>query len=353
MRKRTLQLKAIDFFCGCGGMSYGFQKAGVRVLAGIDIADDCRATYESNNPYSKFIHTDIKKLDFSSLEKQIDIHQHDDALIFIGCSPCQYWTKIQTNKRKSEDSKNLLIDFQRFIGYYFPGFVVIENVPGLLSQKQSPLKHFLSFLKKNNYSFKYEIMNASHYGVPQSRKRFLLIASRVITEVRFPECQSDTIPTVRDFIGLDKDFPILEAGHRDLSTSLHTTARLSPQNLQRIQATPPNGGTRLVYVNKKKLAIPSQYKNKKMFSDTYGRMSWDKPAPTITTKFISLSNGRFGHPEQNRALSLREGATLQTFERTYQFFGTSIRSLARQIGNAVPPLLSQQIASAIIKSCQK
>jgi DNA (cytosine-5)-methyltransferase 1 len=352
MKKRTVQLKAIDFFCGAGGMSYGFQKAGVRVLAGIDIADDCRITYESNNPASKFIREDIKKLRFSLFEKQVDICRNDDSLIFIGCIPCQYWTKIQTNKQKSEDSKNLLIDFQKFIGRYLPGFVVIENVPGILSQKQSPLKKFLSFLERNNYCFKYEVINASHYGVPQTRRRFLLIASRVVTEIQFPECQ-DTIPTVRDFIGLNKDFPVLEAGCRDLTGELHTTAGLSIRNLRRIQATPPDGGTRLAYVNKKELAIPSHYRNKKVFSDTYGRMSWDKPAPTITTKFISLSNGRFGHPEQNRALSLREGATLQTFERTYQFFGSNIGSLARQIGNAVPPLLSQQIAYAIIKLCQK
>jgi DNA (cytosine-5)-methyltransferase 1 len=353
MVRQMPKLKAVDFFCGAGGMTNGFQKAGVRVIAGIDIANDCKSTYEFNNPHSKFILADIKKLRADSLETAIDIQKRDDTLIFIGCSPCQYWTKILTTKEKSAESKNLLMDFKKFIDYYLPGFIVIENVPGILSTKNSPLDVFLRFLKKNGYVFRHGIINASHFGVPQTRKRFLLIASRVTTEIQFPERKNDTIPTVRDFIGSNKNFPVLNAGHIDNATTLHTTAGLSPKNLQRLQATPHNGGTRLAYVNKKNLAIPSQYKNKRVFVDTYGRMSWDKPAPTITTKFISLSNGRFGHPDQDRALSLREGATLQTFEQTYQFFGNSLGSLARQIGNAVPPVLAQHIASIIIKSWQK
>ena len=352
-QRKKGDLKVIDFFCGAGGMSYGFQKAGIRVVAGIDIASECRETYESNIKGSKFIYADVKELTFVELESHVSIQKKDDSLIFIGCSPCQYWTTIKTTREKSKDSKDLLVDFRRFVSHYLPGFVVIENVPGLYTREGSPLKSFLRFLKKNGYTYRHEIVNAAHFGVPQTRKRFLLIASRVGNEVQFLEHKPGTVPTVRDFIGAEKDFPKLTAGHTDTTNALHTTAGLSPKNLQRIRLTPHDGGTRLAYVNKKRLAVPSQYKNSRTFADTYSRMFWDKPAPTITTKFVSLSNGRFGHPDQDRALSLREGAALQTFAPTYTFFGSGIASISRQIGNAVPPLLSQQIAEAVIKTYKK
>lgn len=335
-------------------MSQGFQQAGIQLLAGIDIDDDCRETYESNIRQSMFIHADIKTLSFSKFAQLTKISKDDDSLVFIGCSPCQYWSKIKTNKTKSESTKNLLGDFQRFVGHFRPGFVVVENVPGILSHKHhSQLEDFLTFLRKRKYEYKYQVINAGHYGVPQTRKRFLLVASRISDNIDLPAPDASSCPTVRSFIGEKKEFPVLPAGHIDTTCAMHTTAGLSKINLERIKATPHDGGTRLSYVGKKKLAIPSHYQNSQSFSDTYGRMSWDKPAPTITTKFISLSNGRFGHPDQDRALSLREGATLQTFEKSYRFFGASLASLARQIGNAVPPALSYRIALAIIKSWQK
>ena len=351
--RKYSKLKAIDFFCGAGGMTAGFQQAGIHVLAGIDVDEECKSTYESNNPESLFIHADIKNLSFEYFEKTTKVRRNDDFLVFIGCSPCQYWSKIKTDKSKSAKSKNLLSNFQHFVKEYLPGFVVIENVPGLYTQrKSSPLNGFLKFLDKNNYNYKYAVLNFSHHGIPQTRKRFLLIASRVTDSIELPSPHLKTA-TVRDFIGPKCGFPSLSAGHTDKNTTLHTTAGLSEINLRRIRSTPKNGGTRLTYVNNQCLAIPSQFKITHSFSDTYGRMTWDKPAPTITTKFVSLSNGRFGHPEQDRALSLREGATLQTFDMTYVFHGNSIGSIARQIGNAVPPLFSQQIASSIITSCPK
>jgi len=330
-------------------MTNGFRKAGIDVVGGIDFDADCKATYEANHPESNFVHADIKNLTFNELSKRLKIKRNDEQLIFIGCSPCQYWTKIKTDKKKSEESKNLLSDFRRFVDYYNPGVVVIENVPGIQSRKQeSPLKEFVAFLTGKGYCFDNRIINAADYGVPQTRKRFLLIASRLIQQISLPTPLIRSQPLVREFIGPDIGFPVLAAGTTDKTHTMHWTAVLSDKNLMRIKSTPANGGTRLAYVHDEDMAISSQFKNLSSFVDTYGRMSWDKPAPTITTKFISLSNGRFGHPEQDRALSLREGAVLQTFDLNYIFHGSGLGSIARQIGNAVPPTLAKAIAETIV-----
>lgn len=350
---KQVKYKAIDFFCGAGGMTRGFQKAGVNVIAGIDFDPDCQKTYETNNKNSQFILADIKQLSFNTLSKKTRIKPNDNNLIFIGCSPCQYWSKIKTDKKKSEESKNLLNDFKRFVDYFNPGTVVIENVPGILTKKhETPLIEFLSFLDAKEYYYDKSVINSAHYGVPQTRKRFLLIASRVNKEIKLPKSNPSYIPEVAHFISQKHGFPVLSAGSVDKSPSLHITANLSATNLRRIILTPRDGGTRLAYVDNKELAIPSQFEEKVSFTDTYGRMRWNSPAPTITTKFISLSNGRFGHPDQDRALSLREGATLQTFDIDYEFYGKSVGSIARQIGNAVPPLLAEQIAKSITNPTQ-
>lgn len=330
-------------------MTTGFRKAGIDVIAGIDLDIACKETYERNNKGSKFILADIKDLTFYDFEKDTGIIRNDDDLIFIGCSPCQYYTKIKTDKRKSAKSKNLLSDFKKFVDEYNPGYIVIENVPGILTTMKSPLNSFLKFLKRKGYNYDKAIIDAYKYKVPQTRKRFLLIATRINPNIKLPKPSVKNIPTVRDFISKGKGFPLLKAGATDGTSKLHTVSGLTDKNLLRLELTKKNGGTRLSYVEDKKMAIPCQFKNKVSFQDTYGRMRWDKPAPTITTKFISISNGRFAHPEQNRAISLREGATLQTFGKTYKFYGKYIGVIARQIGNAVPPALAKIIARSIIK----
>jgi len=350
--KRTF--KAVDFFCSGGGMTSGFRKAGVKVIGGIDIDLECKETYTTNHPDSKFIHADIQKLSFATLEKELKVKRNDKKMIFIGCSPCQYWSKIQTDKTKSHETKNLLKDFQRFVDYFKPGYIVIENVPGILNRlDESPLQEFLDFLVEETYHYKYKVINASHFGVPQTRRRFLLIASRVTDKIELPVADTKKkLPTVRKFIGDRKKFKPVPAKHKDETNFLHTTAGLSNNNLKRLLVTPHNGGTRKAWKDTD-LQIPAYIGKDNSFQDIYGRMFWDKPGPTITTKFYSITNGRFAHPEQNRAISLREGATLQTFDIDYKFISTSIASTARLIGNAVPPQLSKRIATSIINCNQK
>jgi DNA (cytosine-5)-methyltransferase 1 len=349
MSKGTL--KAVDFFCGGGGMSYGMQEAGIKVLAGIDFEPACKETYEANINDAQFLLEDVFKLTEQDLQKKLDLKKNDDDLILIGCSPCQFWSIINTDKKKSKKSKNLLVEFKRFVEYFKPGYVVVENVPGVLrKKKESGLDDFITWLNENEYNVHFKVHNVNDYGVPQSRKRFTLIANRVSDRVIEPLKEEGKKPVLADYIGVDNGFPKVKAGNRDESDFMHTVAGLNEINIKRLQKTKKNGGSRTSYMKDKKLAPSCHYNDGVNFKDTYGRMSWNKPASTITTKFFSISNGRFAHPEENRAISLREGAVLQSFPKTYKFRGTSIGSIARIIGNAVPPRYAERIGLAIINS---
>lgn len=347
IRKRSL--KAVDFFCGAGGMSCGLQLAGIDVLAGIDNSPDCRKTYAGNIKGAKYIQCDINMLTPQNLGRRLGLVRKDPDLVFAGCSPCQFWSKIRTDKSKSEQTAHLLKQFQKFICHFLPGYVIVENVPGLYSRKEeSALPGFLAFLRKHGYVWSDGIINANHYGVPQNRKRYLLLATRLSKSIKLPIASKDEALTVRSFIGVANGFPKIPAGFRDETSLLHTAAGLSSENLRRISMTEGSGGDRSAWRDDESLQIPAYRGKDKIFRDVYGRMYWDRPAPTITTRFNSLSNGRFGHPEEDRAISIREGATLQTFPMHYRFQGPSLCSLARQIGNAVPPELARRIGAHLM-----
>lgn len=336
---RMNKLKAIDFFCSGGGMTLGMRQAGIDVIAGIDNDSDVKETFVKNNPGTNFIQADVFDLKEIELSKYTGIKENDDNLILIGCSPCQYWSIIQTDKKKSQKSKDLLKEFHRFVNFYNPGFVVVENVPGLERKaNESGLKEFVDSLKKRGYEVSYDIYKLNEYGVPQTRKRFSLIASRLIRKKISPE-KSDKKPVVSDVLGMENGFPKVEPGHKDETDFQHNVAFLSIENLEALKKTPKNGGN---------TAKKRKHFKGKGFGDSYSRMSWNKPAPTITTRFLSISNGRFAHPDENRAISLREGATLQTFPKDYVFYAKSIHTNARMIGNAVPPEFAKRIGVAIL-----
>ncbi|MFH6972252.1 DNA cytosine methyltransferase [Flavobacterium petrolei] len=352
MRNDPIALKAVDFFCSGGGMSHGMQKAGIKILAGIDYDSTCKETYEANIKGAEFIHADVFEYKETELEEKLNLQRNDDNLVMIGCSPCQFWSNINTKKQKSEKSKDLLKEFQRFVEYFMPGYVVVENVPGVFKKKEeSGLQDFINWLKEDKkYNVHCKIHEVSNYGVPQHRKRFTLIANRITDKELSPVRVIGEKVKVKDVIGELNGFPTINPGHNDLSDFMHTTAGLSEINLKRLSVTPKDGGTRMSYVFDKELAPKCHYGNTTGFKDIYGRMWWDKPAPTITTKFFSFSNGRFAHPEEDRAISLREGAVLQSFPKDYIFKTSSIVNTARMIGNAVPPKYAEAIGKSIIKN---
>jgi DNA (cytosine-5)-methyltransferase 1 len=232
------------------------------------------------------------------------------------------------------------------VEHFKPGYIVIENVPGIDKHpRESGLYKFLEFLKINGYSFVRDTVNMFSYGIPQKRVRFLLVAARNGKNPFLPD-KSKTRRTVRDIIF---DLPPLYAGEQSGRYDLHRAAGLSEKNLRRISLTPPDGGTRAAWKDDPELQIPAYRGKDTSFRDVYGRMAWNKPAPTITTRFNSLSNGRFGHPRQNRAISLLEGALLQSFTKGYKFEGDCDVAIARQIGNAVPPKFAKLVAGRIIR----
>lgn len=339
-QKTNRALVAIDFFCSAGGVTCGFKAAGVNVLGGIDIDLNCKETYEKNNQ-AKFLAADVSTLDRSALTKEFGIRRGQRNLIFIGCSPCQYYSNIKTDKERSARSRLLLSDFQDFVAHYRPGFIFVENVPGFEKKNGSPIQKFKNFLINNNYVIDDRVLNAKDFGVPQNRRRYVLIATRVKRRIKLPEPENSEVLTIREVIGDKRVFPPIPAGYNDATDFIHSSAALSDLNLERIKATAHDGGDRRTWPEGLQLNC---YRNHTGHYDVYGRMYWDKPSPTITTRFNSYSNGRYGHPVQDRAISLREGAILQSFPLKYKFYSQSVVMIAKMIGNAVPPELARRIA---------
>ncbi|WP_295979969.1 DNA cytosine methyltransferase [uncultured Akkermansia sp.] len=340
------KLKAIDFFCGGGGMTCGLRQAGIDVLAGVDNNLKCRETYERNNAPAKFIGENITELPLNYFTNHFGIQPWDDSLILVGCSPCQYYSIINTDKNKALLSRNLLMDFLGFVRQYMPGYVLVENVPGILTKKDTVWHDFKFAMRKLGYYFDYHILDLSYYGVPQSRKRFSFIASRLDHNVTLPP-PDNRQAVLKDFIGEKNGFPAVPAGYRDNSDFNHTVAALSDVTLERLRHTRHDGGSRSDWANIPHLQLKCFVGRDDCFIDTFGRMRWDKPASTITTRFTSVSNGRFAHPDEDRGISLREGATLQTFPKNYVFVTSSMTEMAKMIGNAVPPEYARRLGETI------
>jgi DNA (cytosine-5)-methyltransferase 1 len=327
-------MKALDFFCGAGGFTAGLRRAGIEVLAGIDANETCSDTYTLNNPGSQFICADIRSLDGPALGAVLPaVHANDDDMVFVGCAPCQPFSQ-QRRAAKPHPDGTLLGRFGLLVEEYRPGYVIVENVPGIARVTgNSSFNRFVSMLKRAGYSVECEVRDAKQYGVPQSRRRLVLIASRVrMASLPAPTHGPDLLPwrTVKDAIA---KYPKLAAGATSTTIPNHQASALSPLNAKRMRRTPVDGGSRASWPDS--LVLDCHKNGHRGHSDVYGRMRWNDPAPTLTGRCHSISNGRFGHPQQNRAVSLREAAALQTFPDDYEFYG-SIHGIALQIGNAVP-----------------
>lgn len=337
-----MQAAVVDLFCGVGGLTCGLKKSGLNVVAGLDNDPTCEFAYVENNK-TKFICADVSEYQSAAIN---NLFGDAKIKILVGCAPCQTFSK-QTNKYKNRiyDKKwTLLKSFAEHIRKVRPDIVSMENVPEL--RKFDIFREFKASLDELGYTVECNIVDCSKYGLPQKRRRLVLLASRFGgIHLLSPNCLGKK-RTVRDVIG---KLPKLENGKVDPRDPLHRCARLTNINLKRIRQSKPGGTWKdwdeslILQCHKKESG--------KSYGSVYGRMKWDEPSPTMTTQFYSLGTGRFGHPEQDRALSLREGALLQTFPEDYKFFqnveNMSIGIISRHIGNAVPVDLGKIIGLSI------
>ncbi|MCG0640761.1 DNA cytosine methyltransferase [Lactiplantibacillus plantarum] len=344
-----MNINAVDLFCGVGGLTHGLEQAGINVVAGIDIVASSKFAYEANNN-SKFIEADLKKVSSKKIDSLFP--KNTDIKVLAGCAPCQPFSSYSYRYKGSDASINkmdLLDYFAKFIVDIKPDIVSMENVPQL--SKEPIFMKFVRTLKHHNYSVCWKLVYAPSYGVPQNRKRLVLLASKSADiHLIDPPFNKDNLPDVFSAIG---QLPELKAGEIDPHDALHHAAKLSKKNLERIKQSKP-GGTWKDWDSRLLLACHKKSTGN-TYRSVYGRMEWHKPSPTITTQFYGYGNGRFGHPVQNRAISLREGALLQTFPLNYKFFDTnknklSIRTISTQIGNAVPVKLAYYIGKSILKA---
>ncbi len=340
-----MKTSTIDLFCGIGGLSYGLQKAGISVVAGVDLDASCKYAYEENVG-AEFLPKDITEISGSDINKEYWSNKNETKIL-VGCAPCQpFSTHANKIKNKEAGSKWHLIDeFKRIIGEASPDIVSMENVPNLANQKI--FQDFVDFLKEKKYFVFYTNVYCPDYGIPQKRRRLVLLASKFGEIELIPKTHTEeNYVTLRDAIG---NLPPVKSGEVCKSDPLHRTTKLSEINLKRIKASKPNG-TWLDW--DEDLLLACHKKNTgKSYQSVYGRMSWDEPSSTITTQFFNYGTGRFGHPKQNRALTIREAAILQTFPSEYKFYKNEkdifITKLGVQIGNAVPVDLGFAIGKSI------
>ena len=338
---------AVDLFCGAGGLTHGLLDAGIDVAAGYDIDEACCYPYDHNNSPAKFHHESVSELTGSQLSKH---YPKGHARILVGCAPCQTFSKYTQGLKNDDDPKwKLLDEFARLVRELQPDIVSMENVPEL--QRHSIFDRFLATLTDEGFHFtedrEKQLVYCPDYGIPQHRRRLVLVASRLgPIELISPTHPPARHRKVRDALSR---LATLAAGDISPDDPLHRTSELSPLNLRRIRHSQPGGTWR--DWPQELVAKCHQRKTGKTYPGVYGRMEWDEPSPTITTQFFGFGNGRFGHPEQDRAISLREGAILQSFPTDYQFVKPGgdycFKTIGRLIGNAVPVRLGEVVGKTI------
>lgn len=335
------QTRVIDLFCGAGGLSYGLKQAGLDIRAGVDLDPASKYPYEENVG-ATFHLKDVASLTADDLTQMWGTG--DGPRVLAGCAPCQPFSTYTQGLEHDEDKRWSLVDaFARLAVSSKPEVVTMENVGKLRQHPRFQL--FVDRLKESGYRVWSDVVRCSDFGVPQTRRRLVLLAA-LEREPRPLVGDSTLRSTVRETIG---NLPPLTAGQTHGDDPLHRAARLTARNLERLQASKAGGTWKdwpeSLRANCHRKATCTSYVS------VYGRMTWDEPAPTITTEAYGIGHGRFGHPDQDRAISLREASLLQTFPATYTFSepGTSVKfaNVGRLIGNAVPVKLGKAIGDTI------
>ncbi len=325
-----MKLVSIDLFSGCGGLTEGMHQAGFQTKLAFEINNTASLAYEANHPTTKIIKQDIRSVNIESIKKELSntvIH------LLAGCPPCQGFSSLRRLNRKepvSDQRNSLILEYIKFVKELNPYTIMLENVPALI--EYDLFQDAVRILRDElHYFIDYDIVNVKDYGVPQSRKRLVMIGSK-LGEIKIPKPNNEKV-TVREAIGL--------LPHPSESTDpLHKIfPKHTPHIQERIRLTPKNGGSRK--------DLPEEYqlechkKDKVGFNDIYGRLKWDWHSTTITGGCLNPSKGRFLHPEQDRCISAREAAILQSFPSNYIFPSDITKTeLALMIGNALPPKFS-------------
>jgi DNA (cytosine-5)-methyltransferase 1 len=335
------KIVGIDLFCGAGGLTYGLQRAGIQIAAGFDVDPACEYPY-SKNTGAKFVSTDIRAITGPQLA---EFYPANSIRLLAGCAPCQPFSP-HVRKAGKVNGKDwaLLNEFSRLVNELQPELVTMENVPGLATK--NIFLDFVEGLKSNGYEVDFRSLYCPKYGIPQHRRRMVLVASRIgPIQVPSPRRAKSKFPTVRKAIGR---LPILKPGTTNSKDPLHITRSLSNLNLLRIQASIPGGTWREwpVHLRSSCHLKPSG----QSYQSVYARMVWDEPAPTITTQAYNFGTG-------DRAITLREAAILQSFPRHYEFVEPGdpvhLACVGRLIGNAVPPRLAFFIGIELARAARR
>lgn len=342
-----MRFTCVDSFSGAGGLSLGLSEAGLEVLLSFDIDKICIETLQSNPKY--FTHAvlceDIKNMLDGRLLDAIGLKQ-GELFLLAGGPPCQGFS-VQRIGEDADSRNELVLLYGQLIGEVRPMFFVMENVSGIRGRRgKAILAQLIDRMESAGYNVHQQLIDAADYGVPQRRKRLILVGERddIGSTYEFPK-PIEQKHTVRDTIAFLPPPP--EDGKPHASYPLHRRDRLSSKNLQRIKALKQGQGRD--YLPKELLADCHKVDSATIgHRNVYGRMSWDEVAPTITARFDSFTRGLFGHPEQHRSISLLEGSLLQSFPIDFNFKGSKVE-IARQIGNAVPPKLAKSIGESIIE----
>ena len=351
--KPSVAAAAADIFCGAGGLTRGLLDAGIPVVAGYDIDEACRYAYEHNNTPAVFKKQSVTEITGADLAAH---YPAGHRRILVGCAPCQTFSKYTQGLENDNDPKwTLLREFARLVRELKPDIVSMENVPQL--QDYPIFDEFLGTLREEGFQFTEEpekrVVYCPDYGMAQHRHRLVVIASRLGPISLIPPTHKPkNYKTVRTALA---GLPVLTAGEVSEKDPLHRSSHLENINLRRIRESKPGGTWR--DWPPELVAKCHRKKSGKTYPSVYGRMTWDDPSPTMTTQFYGFGNGRFGHPEQNRAISLREGAMLQSFPKDYAFVKPDtkycFKTIGRMIGNAVPVRLGEIVGKTIKEHLEK